>query len=298
MEGQRAERGVAAGAAAGDREPARIRLALRDQKTGRSQAVEHVDLAPAAVQALAIGAPVAGAAAVVDVAHRKAARGPELGREAQLRRGAAGRPAMALDDQRRQFARRRAVIGIGRRIVERMDERAALAATGDRLGPRQIARVDRQIACGAQLRHAAGCRIEQDDRRRPVRAAGAQDGAAVRHGKPRELGVGQRQTIERSRLDLDPAEVPAAVLAEAGEDRVRSEKGVGAHAERPGRSGEFGRHRADGHRALADPPGRGSTSRSGPIRNTGGCPAPTRAGRSTPDRRPRPGARRSRRRRR
>ena len=186
VESQRAERGVAAGAAAGDREPPRVRLALRDQETGRRQAVQHVDLAPAAVQPLAIGTPVAGAAAVVDVAHGKAARGPELGREAQLRRGAAGRPAMALHDQRRQFARRRAVIGVGRRIVERMDDRAALTATGDRLRSCQIARVDRQVARGAQLRHAAACGIEQDDRRRAVRAAGAQDGAAVLHGKPRE----------------------------------------------------------------------------------------------------------------
>src|SRR5690606_14591977 len=99
VEGQRAQGGVAAGTAAGDREPARVDLLLRRQEPRRGDAVEHVHLAPAAVQPFAVRATVARAAAVIDVAHGKAARGPELGGEAQLRRGAAGRPAMALDNE-------------------------------------------------------------------------------------------------------------------------------------------------------------------------------------------------------
>ena len=49
---------------------------------------------------------------------------------------------------------------------------------------------------------------------------------------------------------VDGPEMPAAVLAEAGEDGRRVEKPVPAQAERPGRSGKFGRHRQDGPRGA------------------------------------------------
>src|SRR5690606_2096337 len=80
-EGEGAEGGVAAGAVAGDREARAVRLALGDQTLRGEDAVADVDLAPASVQALAVGAAEAGAAAVVDVDHGEAAAGPEPGRE-------------------------------------------------------------------------------------------------------------------------------------------------------------------------------------------------------------------------
>ena len=153
VEGQRAERGVAAGAAAGDGETARVGPALGDQEARGVHAVQDVDLAPAPLEALAVGAPVAGAAAVVDVAHRKAARGPELVAEGQLARGAAGRPAVALDDQRRALPGGRLVIGVGRRVVEGVGGPARLARELDRLRRGEVGGIDRQVAGARELAH-------------------------------------------------------------------------------------------------------------------------------------------------
>ena len=134
VEGERAERGVAAGAAAGDGQTPRVRPAVGDQEARGVHAVQHVDLAPAPVQALAVGAAVAGAAAVVDVADREAARGPELASRASSLEVLPVGPAVALDDQRRPLAGGRLVVGVGRRIVEGVGAPARLARELDRLG--------------------------------------------------------------------------------------------------------------------------------------------------------------------
>src|SRR5918996_1615476 len=153
-------------------EPALVCHAGGHQVACGVQAVLDVDLAPAAVQALAIGAAVAGAAAVVDVAQGKAARGPELVGKAQLARGRAGRAAMALDDQGRAVAPGGAEVGVGRGIVEGV-RRGAAACERDRLGPGEKAGIDRDGAGRAELRDRTGRGIGLDDRRRPIGPAGA-----------------------------------------------------------------------------------------------------------------------------
>ncbi len=69
-----------------------------------------------------------------------------------------------------------------------------------------------------------------------------------------ERAVGQIQPGQPAGPDLDARQMPGAVLAVAGEDRLRTEKIIPAAAERPGRSGKFGRHRADSFRAVASRP--------------------------------------------
>ena len=65
---------------------------------------------------LAIRAAVAGAAAVVHVEHGKAAARPVLNREVERAGARGGRAAVAHDEQRRRFVRRRGVVAILRRI--------------------------------------------------------------------------------------------------------------------------------------------------------------------------------------
>src|SRR5262245_57383666 len=77
-EHQRGERGVAAGAAAGDDGALRIDQTLLGEKPGAVYAVVDIDDPPVAVETLAVLAPKTGAAAVVDIEHGDAAAGPEL----------------------------------------------------------------------------------------------------------------------------------------------------------------------------------------------------------------------------
>src|SRR5262249_43959016 len=74
--GERAQRGVAAGAAAGDGQARPVDLAARDEVAGAVFTVLDVDDAPLALEPIAVGAAVAGAAAVVDVQVGEAAAGP------------------------------------------------------------------------------------------------------------------------------------------------------------------------------------------------------------------------------
>jgi hypothetical protein len=71
VERERGQRRVAAGAAAPDGEPGRVDVAALDQESGAGDAVVDVVDAPGAVERLAVGAAVAGAAAVVDVQDRE-----------------------------------------------------------------------------------------------------------------------------------------------------------------------------------------------------------------------------------
>ena len=111
-EGQRRQRRVAARAAAADRQPLWVRQATRRQIARAVDAVVHVHDAPAARQALAIGAPVAGAAAVVHVEHGEAPAGPVLVARVQRVVDGGGRAAMAHDEQRRLLASGRAIPGL------------------------------------------------------------------------------------------------------------------------------------------------------------------------------------------
>src|SRR5579871_6410014 len=95
-EGQRSQYGVAARTAAGDHTARAIHLAAFGEITRAVDAIVHVHNSPIAVQALAVFASEAGAAAVVHIQNRDAAAGPILNPQVERARRRRGRAAMAL----------------------------------------------------------------------------------------------------------------------------------------------------------------------------------------------------------
>ena len=145
-EGERADRRVAAGTPAGDDEPLGIGLALLDEVARRVDAVVEVDDPPLPVQPLAVRAPVPRRAAVVDVHDGEAATRPELGAEAEDRRRAPCRPAVALDDERRTLSVRCLEVRVRGRIEERVRGQAALRRELDRSAePRRYSAGERDL---------------------------------------------------------------------------------------------------------------------------------------------------------
>src|SRR6266550_3857129 len=83
---QRAERRVAAGAAAADCEPIAVDFAAFSKIARAVDAVVDIDDTPLTVEPFSVGASVTGAAAVVDIEYRDASAGPILNRIFQRRR--------------------------------------------------------------------------------------------------------------------------------------------------------------------------------------------------------------------
>src|SRR5262249_59270907 len=92
-EGQRRERGVAAGAAAADHAALVVDPALPGQELRAVDAVIDIDHAPGEMQPIAVGPPEAGRAAVVHVEHRDAEAGPVYRAGIEGARRRRGRPA-------------------------------------------------------------------------------------------------------------------------------------------------------------------------------------------------------------
>ena len=160
-EGERADHGVAAGAPPGDDEPVGIGLVLLDEVVRRVDAVLEVDDAPLAVQPLAVRAPVPRRAAVVDVDDGEAATRPELGAEAEDRRRAPCRPAVALDDQRRTLSVRCLEVRVRGRVEERVRGEAALGRELDAPWNREALRGQGDLGARAErlrLRDATSTR--------------------------------------------------------------------------------------------------------------------------------------------
>ena len=96
--GERHQRGVAAGAAAGDDDAVPIGEPGLAQMAGSGGAVGDVGNAPGAIEPLAVGTPIAGAAGIIHVEHGEAAARIELNArlEAGVRHG--GRAAVREDE--------------------------------------------------------------------------------------------------------------------------------------------------------------------------------------------------------
>ena len=242
VERQRRERRVAAGAAAARDEPRGVRLPRRHQVRGRIHGIAHVHDAPLAVQPLAIGAAIAGAAAVVHVDHGEAAGRPELHFWVEHRVGGAGRTAVAQHEQRRYRAGRRAEAAIGGRIVEGMHRQAG-AVEGDGLGHRHeqrvelvVARAFHHLGFGAAERHARHGRAPSG---RPADEVGR-----TRRGHHRvERLDRQLHHFERGRADREQPQAPTALVGIRHHEAIRRRERVGAGAQAPLRLAEVGRHR-------------------------------------------------------
>ena len=106
MECERAQHGIAPGAAAADDTARPIDLACGCQIPGAGHTISHIRLPPASSQGLAIDLPVARAAAVVHVQYGKTPAGPELDARLQGRDRPAGGATVPAHHERRQAARR------------------------------------------------------------------------------------------------------------------------------------------------------------------------------------------------
>src|SRR5215211_2116484 len=138
-EGEGAQGGVAAGAAAPDGQVGRVDVAPVGQVAGGGDAVVDVDDPPLAVQATPVGAAVAGGAAVVDVHHGDAPAGEELVADVQGAGDPGGGAAVAGHDQRRPLPLGALGVAVGRRVVQGVGGAAALGGELDRLGHGEVA---------------------------------------------------------------------------------------------------------------------------------------------------------------
>ena len=132
--GQRTQRGVSPGTASGNRQSLSIDLAAFYEIAGAIDTVVHIDNTPVAVQALAIGSPIATTAAIVHVQNGKAATRPVL--NAQIKRGlrGRGRSAVAFDNQRRAFLLWSNVVSVCGRIEKSVRGPVMFGWKGNGLG--------------------------------------------------------------------------------------------------------------------------------------------------------------------
>src|SRR5258708_33276485 len=105
VEGQGGEGGVAAGAAAADHQAVRVGASGADEVTSAIDTILDIDDAPLSIETVAIGAPIAAAAAVIHIEHADAAARPILDPQGERRRPRGGPAAMALDPERWLLAR-------------------------------------------------------------------------------------------------------------------------------------------------------------------------------------------------
>ena len=174
-----------------------------------SGAIGDIGDAPLAVEALAVGAAVAGAARVVDVEHGKATARIELHARLQARVRHARGPAMRQHQGRRGGTLRSAMVRVHRRVVDavhrlplRVLEREHLA-TADESGLDEI----RRPFCDRM--HAAP--RKPHDGRRPDRRA---------HQRGEAVADGQR-VVDARGFSLQPAGSNGASAGELADVQVR-----------------------------------------------------------------------------
>ena len=301
-EGQQTQRRVASRAAAAGQQARRIGGALRRREARRGGAVGEVAHAPLAAQQVAVGAPVARAAGVVDVDHREAPRGPVLETEAERRRGGARGTAVAPHHEGRALAGAERGTpgsqgGTGRRgrcAPPRSGTPRPRAPRRCRARRRSRRRRAARAASGSRGRARRGSAAGSLRSRRRPRSRGPRRALDDVEGQ-RQLGEGAAREGRGGRARRGPPSAPRT----RARPRPRGPRS-GSRAPTGGARTPAGAGRGRGARPRL--PARGSTSRSGPRRSAARRPARSPAGRSTPPRRrrrrgARPRARRIRRRR-
>ena len=163
-------------------------------------AVVDVEQAPAAEQPLAVGAAVAGAAGVVDVQHREAPGGPELGRGGERRLGAAGGAAVHHDDQRRQLSLEALDAGRPRLVEQAVHGQAVGVGPRPGLGRGDVRRGSRSIA-------PARASTRSGPPRGPRTTSGEPVGQPAAQG---HLAVDGLELVEGDALDVERLDRPGA----------------------------------------------------------------------------------------
>ena len=213
---QGAQHRIAAGAAAADGSLVRVDLARAAEIFRHRGHVLDVDHAPFAVQALAIGPPVAGAAAIIDVGDSETPRGPELDGRAEGRRGLAGRAAVDQHQQGRPGAIGRAIAEVSRCVIVGVGGAASRGREGDLFGVRDHVRRQAGLPGAAHHPVLPGPHIDHDDRGQGVGRQG--DHRRVVGVDPldrAQAGEGQGQVLGRPPGRVNQQQMIAAALAVA-----------------------------------------------------------------------------------
>ena len=281
---QRAQRRVAAGAAARDQEPVAVDLPLGREPRGRVDAVGGVDDPPGAVQPLPVLAPEPGAPPVVHVDDREPSARPELPCQARTsawpRRSARrGSPRSAAAARRQGPRCHRSSEGRSARTRSSRHRSGTRSAAGRRSWRRSTSADDDERRTSIDLavtsRRTTSSAIDGPPPMNATRSPS--DVEPRRHRGMRDVEVDQ---LAGPRVE-DREVLHAVALPQAGDPPVVEET-VGRHAEDPLGPAEL---RLDADAAPPRPrrvPGTGSTTRFGPRRSGGRRPGSTRAGRSTP----------------
>jgi len=135
---ERIQHGEPARAAALHHQFVRVRQTQHHHGLRAFHRILHIQRTPAVAQRLTIGAPVARAAAVVDLQKSIAAAGEKQPVQAKAHRSLRSRPAMHVDDQRGQPLSR--ALGISWGVVGAIHRGAVGGLPGDRLRLRRPAR--------------------------------------------------------------------------------------------------------------------------------------------------------------
>src|SRR5690606_38902035 len=212
VEGQGAEGGVAAGAAAANRHTVAVRAPPAHQIAGAVNAVGHVQYAPVALQLFAVFAPVTGASPVINVQHGNTPAGPELDAEFKGRSSTAGRPAVAVDQQWGQLAGRRPVILVLGWVVIGVGRPAVTGGKLNGLRDGEVAGRNVETAHFTQRFDLLRPQVHADNSRRFGRRTGAHDGEIAGNLNPAQLGVGHQHGREEPLVGLQQAKLPAPAL--------------------------------------------------------------------------------------
>lgn len=166
-ESQRAQRRVAACAAAAHEGPSRVDAV--GQMGDHGAGIGHVGHAPTLPQRVTIGTAKAAAAAVVEVGDGEATLRPEL--DTRIEHGVAGRgrPAVQEHHQGRPLALGATMVHIQRRIKEAVGGLAVRCTVAQRLGTRDLRRRQRTLTAREHADRPARP-VDRNHRRGAVRA--------------------------------------------------------------------------------------------------------------------------------
>src|SRR5262245_2716052 len=140
-ESQRAKGCVTSGAASSDGNSVPVYVSTLDKIPCAIHAIVDIDDTPSILEPLSVCAAVTGTATVIHVEYGNTSTGPILNRVLEGRGTGRSRPAVAHDDQRRLFIRRRRVIPISRRIEVAVGGKPALGGELHGLRMSEVSRI-------------------------------------------------------------------------------------------------------------------------------------------------------------
>ena len=237
-EGEGGQGGIAAGAAAVNRQTRLVHRSLPDQVQCPVNAVIHVHDAPASLEPVPVGPSVAGTAAVVHVQHRNTPAGPILDGQVQGNAGGCGWPAVALDQQGRLFPVRGRKVPVLRRVVKGVGGQPVLGGKLNSTGRRQVAGVHGnrtrllqyfkgEVGAIGQVKAQYGNRLGG--------RTGAENRLSRRHLEvgAAHFGVGQGDRLQAAGSCIQRIQLPGPPVVAGADDAFRRGEPVGSRAEDP-----------------------------------------------------------------